>query len=102
MAQLQPIELKSDESLKKALTVESKVFSIYATGYVGNERRESKTRIHAVVDFRGAPPPGVSAQAVEQAKDAAEALDPTGAAGQQIEAALKPSPGGSIIYYRVD
>jgi general secretion pathway protein K len=106
MAQLQPIQLKSDESLKKSISVESKVFSIYATGYVGNERRESRTRIHAVVDFRGAPPPGVSQQQLETAKVAAEALDPTGTASQQVEAAidavLKPSPGGNIIYYRVD
>lgn len=102
MVQLEPIQLKSDDSLKKSIATESKVFSIYATGYVGNGRREARTRVHAVVDFRGAPPPGVSAQALEQAKDAAAALDPTGTAAQQIEAALKPSPGGNIIYYRVD
>jgi general secretion pathway protein K len=102
MIQLQPVQFKSADSLKKSIATESKVFSIYATGYVGNERRESSTRIHAVVDFRGAPPPGVSAQALELAKDQAAALDPTGTAAQQIEAALKPSPGGNIVYYRVD
>ncbi len=102
LAQLQPIQLKSDDALKKSISVESKIFSIYATGYVGDERRESRTRIHAVVDFRGAPPPGVSAQALDAAKDLAEATDPTGNAAQQIDAVLKPSPGGNIIYYRVD
>jgi general secretion pathway protein K len=102
MLQIQPIQLKSEEDFLKGVSTESKVFGIYATGYVRAGKRETRTRVHAVVDFRGAPPPGVSAQAVEVAKEAAAALDPTGTTGQQIEAALKPSPGGNIIYYRVD
>jgi hypothetical protein len=48
----------------------------------------------------------VSAQTLDAAKDVAAALDPSGTTSQQvaaaIDAALKPSPGGSFIYYRVD
>jgi lipid A disaccharide synthetase len=44
----------------------------------------------------------MSAQALEATKEAAAALDPSGTTSQQIEAALKPSPGGKIVYYRVD
>jgi hypothetical protein len=44
----------------------------------------------------------MDARALDAAKDAAAALDPSGTTAQQIEAALKPSPGGSILYYRVD
>jgi general secretion pathway protein K len=102
MLQIQPIQLKSEEDFLKGVTTESKVFGIYATGYVRAGKRETRTRIHAVVDFRDAPPPGVSAMELEATKEVAAALDPTGTATQQINAALKPSPGGKIIYYRVD
>jgi outer membrane receptor protein involved in Fe transport len=44
--------------LQDAVTMESKVFSIYATGFVRSGKHETRSRIHAVVDFRGSPPPG--------------------------------------------
>jgi general secretion pathway protein K len=102
MLPMEPIQLKSEAEFLKAISTESKVFSIYATGYVRAGKRETKTRVHAVVDFRGAPPPGVDARALDAAKDVAAALDPTGTTTQQIDAAIKPSPGGTIIYYRID
>jgi general secretion pathway protein K len=102
MLPMEPIQLKSEAEFLKAISTESKVFSIYATGYVRAGKRETKTRVHAVVDFRGAPPPGVAARALAAAKDVAAALDPTGTTTQQIDAAIKPSPGGTIIYYRID
>lgn len=58
---VKPVTFLSDDMALKALTAESKVFSIYATGYVRAGKRETKVRIHAVVDFRGAPPPGMPA-----------------------------------------
>jgi general secretion pathway protein K len=102
MLGIEPIQLKSQDEFLKAVSTESKVFSIYATGYVRAGTRETRARIHAVVDFRGAPPPGMDARALDAAKDAAAALDPSGTTGQQIDAALKPSPGGTIVYWRVD
>jgi len=102
MLGIEPIQLKSQDDFLKSVSTESKVFSIYATGYVRAGTRETRTRIHAVVDFRGAPPPGMDARAVDAAKDAAAALDPSGTTAQQIDAALKPSPGGNLVYWRVD
>jgi general secretion pathway protein K len=58
--QLKPITLLSDAELLKAISTESKVFSIYATGTVKSGTRDTKVRLHAVVDFRGAPAPGVN------------------------------------------
>jgi general secretion pathway protein K len=114
-----PVTFKSPADLKKQMNTESKVFSIYATGRVKSGSRITHTKIHAVVDFRAAPPPGVNMAALQTAAAAQAALtNSTGAAatttspstsssaqggiGQAIQAVMKPSPGGSIIYFRVD
>ena len=55
--QIEPIPIVSAAETAKMVTTESKVFSIYATGYVRSGKRESSVRVHAVVDFRGAPSP---------------------------------------------
>jgi len=91
---IEPPQLTSESLLLDSLTTESKVFSIYAKGIVRSGKRESATRIHAVVDFRNAPPPGE----VTTAAEAQEVLEQA----QAIDAALKPSAAGSIVYYRVD
>ena len=103
----------SDTETLKGITTESLVFSIYSTGYVKAGKRETRVRIHAVVDFRGAPPPGAAPgtmSAVEAAAAAAGAGAaaagasplPEGATEAAIAAAFQPNPGGNIIYYRVD
>jgi hypothetical protein len=97
-------------------SMESKLFSIYATGIVKSGQRETRVHIHVVVDIRGAPPPGKSRQAV----DLAEALGmdtgsapttneppdlsglPEGASEEAISKALKPNPAGNIVYYRIN
>jgi general secretion pathway protein K len=99
---VQPIKLKSDSEFEKLVSSESKVFSIYATGRVGSGTRETRTRIHAVVDFRNAPPPGVDPRALDAERRLAQAADTTGAAEQAIDAVLKPAPGGTIVYFRAD
>ncbi len=124
---LQPIPILSPQQTESAITTESKVFSIYATGYVHTGKRESTVRLHTVVDFRGAPTPDQIMQQIQQA------LNPNGAGGTSgastatalqgtaataataattgttglngqtgIQSALKPGSGGNVIYYRVD
>jgi len=113
---------KSESSLEAAVTTESKVFSIYATGYVKSGKRETRTRVHAVVDFRAAPPPGMPTQgrldavanmaeeaglgsAADELRNAAQALSgnlPQGAGENAITSAFQPSPGGNIVYFRID
>ncbi len=118
---IQPIPLASPNETTKAVTTESKVFSIYATGYVRSGKRESSVRIHAVVDFRGAPTPqdlisaalaaagvgpqgtgGGAATAVPTGGGPNAANLPPGATQGSILSALKPGPGGNVVYYRVD
>ncbi len=120
---LEPVTL--DANALSQLSVESKVFSIYATGIVKSGRRETHARIHAVVDFRGAPAPGVVnvngwgefpgqaglgtggtaalPTATGGTMGVAAATGSGGAAAMPgITGATRPSPGGNVIYYRMD
>jgi general secretion pathway protein K len=103
-----PIVFLSPSGFEKGLALESKVFSIYAEGYVRQGKRETRVRIMSVVDFRKAPtvqdlvasaldnrvatpPPGSEGDAEE-----------TGAVETAISGALVPSTGGRVVYYRVN
>jgi general secretion pathway protein K len=104
-----PVSFKSDAELKKQISTESKVFSIYATGRVKSGSRTTSTRIQAVVDFRAAPPPGVSLAPLEAAAALEAAANQAAGTGsgssaveQAIQAVMKPSPAGNIVYFRVD
>lgn len=113
--EMKPIQLLSDTETIKGITTESLVFSIYSTGYVKAGQRETRVKIHAVVDFRGAPPPGMAPGAMTAIEAAASAAGsagagtggaagalPEGATEGAIAAVLQPNPGGNIIYYRVE
>jgi general secretion pathway protein K len=127
MVNFKPIVWKSEDVAIKNLTTESQVFSIYATGYVRSGKRETRKRVHAVVDFRGAPPPGMeqaglisnlqqggllgSSNAQQQQQNVnpssqdpsqAQAGLPEGATAEALAGALKPSPGGNVIYFKMD
>jgi len=116
--QIDPIPIVSAAETAKMVTTESKVFSIYATGYVRSGKRETSVRIHAVVDFRGAPTPqdlisqllnatgnaqpGSTAQTPPASSAQNPANLPPGVTAGGILNALKPGSGGNIVYYRVD
>ncbi len=113
---------KSESSLEDAVTTTSKVFSIYATGYSKAGKRETRVRVHAVVDFRKAPPPGMPSQgrldevarmaeeaglgdAADQLRNAAQSMSsdvPEDAGDDAITSAFRPSPAGNIVYFRID
>jgi general secretion pathway protein K len=127
---VQPVVFRSNSNLSKQMTTESKVFSIYATGRVKSGSRLIHTKIHAVVDFRDAPAPGVNMQALAAMQSLQGAMNPqqnqqgssltpgsidpstgqpVGANGSAptgvalaIQSVLKPSPAGNIVYFRVD
>ncbi|HMA96052.1 MAG TPA: hypothetical protein VKP30_25375 [Polyangiaceae bacterium] len=112
--------------LKERVKLKSDIFSVYAKGIVKSGRRETTTRIHAVVDFRGAPPPGQSvansiqleraglheaaAMAAASATPAGSAaptdlppgVDPQDVTPESILSAFKASAGGHFIYYRIN
>jgi general secretion pathway protein K len=49
-----PVVFKSESEMQKMVSTESKMFSIYADGIIEGRNRETRVRIHAVVDFRQA------------------------------------------------
>jgi general secretion pathway protein K len=115
--QLEPVTFLSESQAEKMISVESKLFSIYATGMVKSGKRETRVRVHAVVDFRNAPPPGAAtelnqvSQVMNQLNQAGATTPPTPTAGaapnandpnQLLAALLKPTPGGTIIHYKVE
>jgi len=113
---VEPATFHSEAETLKTIATESKVFSIVATGYVKTPRHETRVRVHAVVDFRGAPGP---AQALA---DLAAALGaggggnattppappkgspplPDGATADAISGAFRADPAGKVLYYRIN
>jgi general secretion pathway protein K len=122
MPNRKPIKFQAQDKVKEALTRESKVFSFYATGRVKSGKRETQVRIHAVVDYRNAPPPGqsrnlqnvatlFSGSGASPSTASTTTTSGTGGAGSALPAGatedgylsvLKPGPGGNVIYYRID
>lgn len=111
---LEPIEFQNARQVQRSITTESRVFSIYAEGVVPGRNRQTRARIHTVVDFRSANELGVAAD--EQAEGLGEAAgkapkttdeedtastttDPT---PEQLAAAAASDPMGIIIYHRLE
>jgi general secretion pathway protein K len=113
---IQPVQFMSDAETVKMVATESKVFSIYADGVVPGYRRETRVRIHAVVDFRSAPAPGFGAAGFgkpaedddEETTSDSKSSDASGAAAENqlgenaLAGALAPNPAGTIVYFRVE
>jgi general secretion pathway protein K len=110
-AGLPKIQFLSANGFESGLALESKVFSIYADGYVRQGKRETHVRITAVVDFRKAPTVqdlaakvGAS-DAAQGARGASSEANEDGESDEDstgISAALVPSTAGRVIYYRVN
>jgi general secretion pathway protein K len=107
-----PVKFQSESDFTKSITTESKVFSIYSVGVVKGYKRETRVRVHTVVDFRTTPPllPGQS-PTPSASSSSAPAVPTAGAGGQtvpisqdpnSIAAALQPSIGGQILYNNIE
>ncbi|MGC4089781.1 MAG: type II secretion system protein GspK [Polyangiaceae bacterium] len=115
---LEPVVIPSVGVAKDMIATSSKVFSIYATGIVKTGKRESRVRIHTVVDFRNAPPPGAAttgpgaqpgstpgATPTPQLNRSAAASAANAAATAQqtaIAALTRPNPAGNVVYFKMD
>jgi hypothetical protein len=112
MAGIQPIQFTLDSAFDGGLSLESKVFSIYAEGHVRAGKRETHVRVTAVVDFRKAPSvQDLVNQVTAGGSPPAGAQSSTGSGGSSgtnpedqvgIQGALVPSTAGRVVYYRVN
>lgn len=106
---MKPVVFQSESDFSKSITTESKVFSIYAVGVKTAYRRETRVKVHAVVDFRTAPSLDSVATAmagVNTNSTTGQTTSSTSTSSSQnqnaISAAMQPSTGGQIVYYRVE
>jgi general secretion pathway protein K len=101
---MKPIKFASESDFAKSISTESKVFSIYAVGVVKGYKRETRVRIHAVVDFRAAPTLANLASAVAGAAGAPATPKPSSTSSTDanaLQAALQPSIGGQILHFTI-
>jgi general secretion pathway protein K len=109
---LKPVQFQSPAEFQKQITTESKMFSIYAVGIKKGYRRETRVKIHAVIDFRNAPALGASLVAGATTGTGTTTTNPLtlnatgtpslGTGTDAIAAANMPSTGGQVVYYRVE
>lgn len=111
---MKPVAFQSPAEFQKQIATESTMFSIYAVGVKKGYRRDTRVKIHAVVDFRNAPAlgqsplPGTPGATGTAANSLGAAMGVPGASGVQgaqtdaITAANMPSTGGQIVYFRVE
>lgn len=82
---VKPVKFQSEGEFTKTIATESKIFSIYAVGVKKGAKRETRVRVHTVVDFRPyAPPVSYGSAAVSPVQSTADAAQ------------------GNLIYYRVE
>lgn len=115
---VQPATFRSESEALKTIATESKVFSIVATGYVKQAKRETRVRVHAVVDFRGAPGPaealaeianaltggtgGAGSGSQQSGSGASAGTGPEGLSEDGIAGAFRADPAGKVLYYRIN
>jgi general secretion pathway protein K len=106
---MKPIKFQSESEFAKSIATESKIFSVYAVGVVKGYKRQTRVRIHTVVDF-GSAPSLANLAGLASAAGASSATPPGGGgpapiAGQGVNAitsALQPSVGGQVLYFNIE
>jgi general secretion pathway protein K len=103
---MQPVKFQSESDFAKSIATESKVFSIYAVGVVKGYKRETRVKIHTVVDFRAAPSLGSLSSLLSSAASATPAASASaaiaGAGPNALTNALQPSVGGQVLYNKIE
>lgn len=107
---IEPVVFRSKKEMRKQITTDSKVFSVYADGIVKGYKRETRVRAHAVVDFRSASELGAEIGVSASGASAAAETDSSGAeqessgppSDEEIAAAAASDPAGIMLYYRVE
>ena len=109
---MKPVKFSSESDFAKSISTESKVFSIYAVGVVKGYRRETRVKLHSVVDFRSAPTlsdlaAAAGASLTGSASSSSAASNTSGSSSSAtdpnaIAAALTPSVGGQVLFFNIE
>jgi general secretion pathway protein K len=110
MIGMKPIKFLSESDFAKSITIESKMFSIYAVGIVKGYKRETRTSIIEALDFRKAPTvQGPSLASLLASGSASASSSGTAApnvnqssASGPITSATANNPAGQVIYFHID
>jgi general secretion pathway protein K len=101
---VKPVKFQSESDFQKSISTESKVFSIYAVGAVKGYKRETRVKIHTVIDFRGAP--SLTSTSSSSSKSSSggggQQLAPSSNSMGAITAALDPNIGGTVLYFNIE
>jgi general secretion pathway protein K len=102
---VEPVKLKmSKKEFLKLISSETKFLSIYAEGVVPGNKRETRVRIHAVVDIQGAKPPSEPAgsSGTPSKGDTGQGTSQGEAPQGDYEKTVRSNPAGTVVYWRVE
>jgi general secretion pathway protein K len=106
---IKPVKFRSEAEMRKMVSTESKLFSIYAVGVVPGRQRETRVSVHAVVDFRSAAAPAAVGGVTSTGTPVASPDGTDGSAGSEagtldpaaLAQALARNPAGNVVYWRL-
>jgi general secretion pathway protein K len=109
---MKPVKFLSESDFAKSITVTSEMFSLHAVGIVKGYKRETRSSIMQVVDFRGAPVvQGISLTSILAGSASAASANATGSAPPNVNqagatgpitSATAKSANGKVIYFHID
>ena len=106
---VKPVKFQSESDFANSVSTESKIFSIYAVGAVKGYKRETRVKIHTVVDFRSAQglTGGTTTAPTSSSSSATNAPTAGNTATSSLEAtalaaAAQVGVGGQVLYYNIE
>lgn len=95
---VQPIQVlpSLQRDFKNAISTDSRFFSIYAEGVIPGNKRETRVRVHAVIDITGAQALSEATQGMP-IQEGGAALTPV-----DLEQKIRLNPAGNIVYWRIE
>jgi general secretion pathway protein K len=108
---MKPVKFQSEADFAKSISTESKVFSMYAVGSVKGYKRETRVRVHAVVDYRSAPslsdltkafslPTAAGGSSASSSSSTTTSSSTT--AADALNSATQQSVGGQVLYFSIE
>jgi len=106
---MKPVKFLSESEFLKSITIQSKMFSIYAIGQKKGFKRDTRIKVVTVVDFRQATPltgqipgNGATGDGGAPAAAASTSTGTTGAVADPNSTLNQTNPAGQIVYFRID